>query len=76
MNNLPAQPWLTLEGNRSAEEYMYNQNQEMKSIQETVARLFDGYPIRYWDLFWDDRMKCWTIDIYPDKQTDIGEYYS
>lgn len=75
MNNLGPTPWLTLEGNESAENYMYHQNQEMKSLQESVARLFDGWQIRHWDTFWNQEKKCWTFEVYPDEQRDINEYY-
>lgn len=75
MDNLGPTPWLTLEGNKNAEDYMWNQLQESLSVQNLVAGLFDGWQIRHWDMEWDAERKVWTIEIHQDETVDITDYY-
>lgn len=76
MANLSPTPWLTLEGNTSAEQYMYNQVQECKSIVQSVEHRFDGWQIKFWDMEWNAEKKCWIYEIYPDETRDIIDYYN
>jgi hypothetical protein len=48
--------------------YIYQQNQDMKSIQDTVARLYDGWFIREDTFAWDSINECWVIRIYPESE--------
>jgi len=68
--------WMRKERNKSIEEYMFHQREEMKSITTMVEGFFDGWPIKDWDFYWDRERDCWTIDVYPD-QDDISpmEYF-
>lgn len=75
MDNLGPTPWLTLEGNKTAEDYMWHQLQESLSVQNMVAGLFDGWQIKHWDMEWDTERKVWTIEIHQDETVDVTDYY-